>query len=119
MATGRLGAASLSATTNTVVYTCPANTFTVATVCIVNRSSSNSPTIRIAVGPNTAGAATPDNADYIEYDSTLTPNGVLERTGIVMDNNQQAGGIGGKYITVYSSLTNVSVVVMGIETPTD
>jgi len=40
MATGRLGAADLSAATNTTLYTVPATTFTVATVSLCNRSSS-------------------------------------------------------------------------------
>ena len=38
MASGKLGANNLSAATDTVVYTCGANTFAVATVNIVNRS---------------------------------------------------------------------------------
>lgn len=37
MPTGRLGTANLVAVTNTTVYTCPANTFAVATVSICNR----------------------------------------------------------------------------------
>jgi hypothetical protein len=49
-------------------------------------------------------------AEYIEYDSTLLANGVLERTGIVVD--------AGKLIVVYASAADVSCVVMGIETST-
>jgi hypothetical protein len=40
MATGRLGAANLTAVTNTTLYTCPANTFAVATVSVCNREVS-------------------------------------------------------------------------------
>jgi len=105
MATGRLGTADLSATTNTTVYTCPASTFAVVSVSICNRGATSA-TVRIAV----ASAATPTNAEYLEYDSSLVSKGVLERTGIVMD--------AGKLLVVYSSAASVNAVVMGIETST-
>jgi hypothetical protein len=90
------------------VYTVPAATFSVVSVSIVNRSSSATALIRIAV----ASSATPGLAEYIEYDSSLVTNGVLERTGIVMD--------AGKLLVVSTPTASpsLSVMVMGIETST-
>ena len=105
MATGRLGTADLAATTLTTLYTCPATTFTVASVSICNRTASPI-TVRLAL----ASAATPTNAEYIEYDTTIAANQVLERTGIVMD--------AGKLIVVRASTTGISAVAYGIETTT-
>jgi hypothetical protein len=108
MATGRLGIANITTTADTTVYTVPATTFSVVSVNVVNRSSSASAQIKIAV----ASSATPSLAEYIEYDSALVANGVLERTGIVMDT--------GKLIVVSTPTATpaLSVVVYGIETST-
>lgn len=103
MATGRLGAADVGATTNTTVYTCPADTYAVVAVNICNRGA-NTSALRIAV----ADADTPTAAEYIEYDTNVFANNVLERTGLVLSAGQR--------IVVYSSAASISAVVVGIET---
>lgn len=108
MATGRLGIANITTTSNTTVYTVPSTTFAVVSVNVVNRSSSASANIRIAI----SSSASPGLDEYIEYDSALVANGVLERTGIVMD--------AGKLLVVQTptATPTLSVVVYGIETST-
>ena len=103
MANGRLGAADIAASTNTSLYTVPVDTFSVVSLSLCNRGN-QAVNVRVAV----ASAATPTNAEWIEYDTELLGKGVLERTGIVMD--------AGKILVVYSNAANVSAVAMGIET---
>jgi hypothetical protein len=106
MATGILGTPTdLSATTNTTIYTVPADTFAVVTVNVTNRAATTRD-IRIAL----ASAGTPANGEYIEYDTELVANGTLERSGIVIDASKQ--------IVVYANSTDVSAMVYGIETAT-
>jgi hypothetical protein len=108
MATGRLGTANITTTANTTIYTVPASTFSVVSVNIVNRSSSASAQIRIAV----SNLTTPVAAEYIEYDSAIVANGVLERTGIVM----KFGDL--LVVSTPTATPTLSVVVYGIETST-
>lgn len=102
MATGRLGIADLTATTNASVYTVPAGKIASFNISVCNRNNTEA-TIRIAV----ASAATPTVAEYIEYDATIPGNSVLERTGIIADE--------GKIVVAYSNVGNISVVIFGIE----
>jgi len=107
MATGRLNGVDLTTTAATSVYTCPVTTFGVVSVSICNRSAT-AVTIRLAL---TVSGATPANTDYLEFDASLSANGVLERTGIVMN--------AGNQLVVTAGTGNVvSVVVVGIETST-
>jgi hypothetical protein len=103
MATGLLGQNALAAATYTVVYTVPADTFTVFSVNVLNRGTTTA-TVRIAL----AAATTPTSAEFIEYDVQVGASGVLERTGLMMN--------AGKRLVVYANNANVSVSAFGIET---
>lgn len=105
MANGILGTLEVPATTDSTVYTVPADTFSVVTLNVVNRSTAPR-TVRVAL----AASGTPDASEYIEYDVEILANGVLERTGIVLDAT--------KNIVVYADSLGCSAVVFGLETAT-
>ena len=108
MATGRLGNQDVAATTYTNVYTCPADTFAVVSLNLLNRGSSTI-TARVAITTATP-PSTPANSEFIEFDVQISAKGVLERTGIVVD--------AGKILSVYCSSTGATAVAYGIETST-
>jgi hypothetical protein len=64
--------------------------------------------IRLAV----ATSATPGADEWIEFDSSLVANGVLERTGIVVKTGELI------VIQTTTATPTLSVVVYGIETST-
>lgn len=103
MANGVLGRVSLASTTLTTVYTVPVGNLAYANVNVANRTGASA-AVRIALAQT---AAAPLDSEYIEYDSFVAPNGVLERTGLVLD--------AGWSIVVYSDKANVSVQAYGIE----
>ena len=105
MANGILGTSEVPATTLTTVYTVPGDTFSVVTLNVVNRSTAPR-TVRVAL----AASGTPTLAEYIEYDVEILANGVLERTGIVLDATLN--------IVVYADSLGCSAVVFGLETAT-
>tara|TARA_B110000503_G_scaffold40341_1_gene66272 strand:- start:12677 stop:12997 length:321 start_codon:yes stop_codon:yes gene_type:complete len=105
MATGILGAVEILAITNTTVYTVPADTFAVVTINAVNTTTVPK-TVRLAL----ATTGTPGIAEYIEYDVEVLGNGVVERTGIVLE--------AGRNVVAYVNSSGVSVQVYGIETST-
>jgi hypothetical protein len=105
MATGKLAGVDITAGTYTQIYECPPDTFAVVTVSICNRGNSVA-----AIRLTASDVFPPGLIDYIEFDTSLAANGVLERTGIVLS--------AGQIIGARSSSANVTIVVYGIETPT-
>ncbi|CAK0753382.1 conserved hypothetical protein [Gammaproteobacteria bacterium] len=102
MASGILGSADLAATTNTSVYTVPTGKVASFSVNVCNRNSTPV-TIRLAF----AASGTPSAGEWLEYDAPLPANGILERSGLMMDAS--------KILVAYSSGASVSVLVYGIE----
>lgn len=86
------------------IYEAPSLTYTVAIVNAVNKAEEDA-LIDIAISEGPTGV--PDDADFIEYNLTVVPSGVLERTGIVIDN--------GKKLWVKSSVANVAFSIFGLE----
>jgi hypothetical protein len=101
MASGTLGQASLAANTNTTVYTAA------ATPTTFNVSMVNTTGLSIAVNLAIASAASPAAGEYIEYQTILPPNGVLERGGLVCTL--------GKRVVAYATAAGVTVNVYGYE----
>jgi hypothetical protein len=101
MASGTLGQASLAAATNTTVYT------VAATPSVFNVSINNTSGFPVAVNLAIATASTPTAAEYLEFETVVPPNSVLERGGIVATS--------GKLVVAYASVAGVSVNVYGYE----
>lgn len=101
MASGTLGQASLSAATNTTVYTV-GTTPTVFNVNMVNTTGSP-----VAVNLAVAASSTPSAGEYIEFQAIIPANGVLERGGIV--------ATAGKLVVAFASFAGVSINIYGYE----
>tara|TARA_X000000368_G_scaffold157755_1_gene124295 strand:+ start:283 stop:600 length:318 start_codon:yes stop_codon:yes gene_type:complete len=102
MASGILGQSAPSATTNTTVYTVPASTVSVVNISVVNRGGSAA-TVRVAL----SAGSTPNDDEWIEYNTSVGSTSVLERTGIVLDAT--------KNVVVYASSADTSISVYGLE----
>jgi hypothetical protein len=102
MATGKLGTASLAATTLTTVYTVPSATVASFTISACNRTAA---TISIRLAESTG--ATPNDSEYIEYDVVIPAHGMLERTGRVLGANAT--------VVAYASAVGISINVSGYE----
>ena len=102
MANGRLCAVDLSANVDATVFTVTSATVASFSVSVCNRNAA-SVRVRLAL----AATATPTAADYLEYDTLLPANSVLERTGLILE--------GGKLLVARSDTTNVNCVAYGYE----
>jgi len=106
MTGGRLAEPLILNSTNlTDIYTVPTDYAAILNIAMLNRSVEPA-TIKIALSDSTS----PDPAEYIEWNTVIKPNGVLERTQLSI----QAG----RKILVQSDTANtVAVTVHGFITP--
>ena len=102
MAAGKLGNAVLPTNTDTVLYTVPANVVATVNINICNKGSATAK-VRLAIAANAA----PGAAEYLEYDTVIPANGVLERTGIVCSAAEK--------VVVRADTADVAVRVHGFE----
>lgn len=102
MPSGRLAAIDTEARVNTLIYTAPGGRAMNVTVRICNRNTKDA-LVRLALLDG--DLSTLSNEDYLEYDTILRANGVIERSVISMAQYQSLVG--------YSSIGNVSFQVGG------
>jgi len=100
-----LGQSAPGATTDTDLYTVPADTSAVISTIVVANRVATSATYRIAVRP---AGATLANQHYIAYDITV---GASDSTTITLGITLAATDI----ITVYASTANLSFNIFGSE----
>lgn len=104
MASGIQTKLALAATTYTTIAAGPASGYAQAlSVSLCNRGSAAS--VRLAIV--NSGTTTPSSTDWLEYDSTINANSVLERTGIILNNGQT--------LVAYASTANFSCVTYGLD----
>lgn len=100
MSLQRLGGFDLAATTQTLLYQCPANFHALVCANFVTRSAAR--TVRLWL----TASGSPADTDALEYDFPLSVGGgPLYRSGIAMAAGNRLYG--------YASGTGVSVVVFG------
>lgn len=103
MTLGRLAASTLSAGTNTLIYTVPsASSGISATINVANRGTEDAE-VSLAFVDGTLTALADE--DWIEKNVTLRAGGVIERSGITMYR--------GASIIAYASKSDVNVQVWG------
>lgn len=102
MASGRLGKATLTAVTQTLLYTVPALTVATVNVRVTNR---NATPVKVRVAITEGGAPSVD--DYVTYDKQIEASGILEETGMLCSAGEQ--------VYVYADTANVSARVHGFE----
>lgn len=100
MASGKLGSADLAAATDTLLFTAGVTPQTF-NVRFANRNAT-AVKVRVAIGTGASPAA----ADYVDYDVTVQPNGIIEDTGLVASS--------GEKVWARSDTANVSVRAHGM-----
>jgi len=100
---GKLNAINLASSTPAILYANLTVSPSTVTISLCNKNTATA-SIRVAI---VDGIAIDDvrDADYIEYDFPITSRNVLERTAIVLGQNQS--------IYVFSNIASVSAVVWG------
>tara|TARA_B100001250_G_scaffold413677_1_gene448599 strand:+ start:615 stop:932 length:318 start_codon:yes stop_codon:yes gene_type:complete len=104
MASGVYGKVDVSsATTWTEVVAAPASGIKVVTLSVANRTGA---AVTVSVALRDAAANVTD-ADHLESGVSLPANGVLERTGIVLDSSNG--------LHVYAGAVGLSAVAYGMD----
>lgn len=94
-----------AANTEVVIYTVPAGKTAVIGVNVCNRNGASS---KVRLGLRSAsGEASTANKSYLEYDTALPANGVLERTGFLL--------AAGEAVVGQADATGVNFIVLGLE----